>query len=168
MRRLLTIALGAFVLVATGAGADPPGQANAPSIDGTWFTSLTYYYEGKKDGSSENLQYLTQFTRDGRAVIYLPQVAGQRFDETRTACAGEWRRRGGQTFDVTLYCVWREIWGDVPETPDRILIKVTLARDGKSFTATPFYYQTWANGEYSGAPGWGAMNGVRLGLVPIP
>lgn len=168
MRKLLPIVLAGFVLTAAGAWADPPQHAKAPSIDGTWFTSLTYYYEGTTDGSSDKLQYLTHFTKDGRAVIYLPQVAGQRFDETRTACAGEWRRRGGHTFDVTLYCVWREIWAGVPDTPDRILVKMTLARDGKSFTAAPFYYQPFVDGEYSGAPGWGAMNGVRLGLVPIP
>lgn len=168
MRRLLPFLLAGFVLTVPRAVADPPAQANTPSIDGTWFTSLTYYYEGTKDGSRDRLQYLTQFTKDGLAVIYLPQAAGQRVDESRTACAGDWRRRADNTFDVTLYCVWREMWVDAPETPDRILIKVALAPDGKTFTATPFYYQPFVGGKYDGGAGWGDMNGTRLGIVPLP
>ncbi|MCL4813817.1 MAG: hypothetical protein KJ061_15095 [Vicinamibacteraceae bacterium] len=161
----------AFAIV-MGAGCSTPiaGQSDRaamPSLEGTWGVSLTYYYDGTVTGPSDNLQFLQQFHQDGRAVIYLPQFAGQRFDETRTACAGEWKRSGGQTFDVTLYCLWTEMWVDEPSVPDRILIKVTMDPGGRTWTATPFRYQPFVDGEYLGWPGWGDMRGVRLGIVPI-
>jgi hypothetical protein len=147
---------------------DPQHEPAAPSVEGTWSVSLTYYYEGTESGPSDNLQYLQQFHADGRTVIYLPQVEGQRFDETRTACAGEWKRRSRHAFDVTLYCTWAEMWTDAPIVPDRILIKVTMHPKGQRWTATPFYYQPWVNGEYFVSEGWGDMKGVRLGITPLP
>jgi hypothetical protein len=170
MRKSLLLVV-AFALGVCGTGttwAGNPPEHPAASIAGTWAVSLTYYYEGTESGLKDNLQYLQQFDRDGRAVIYLPQVAGASFDESRTACAGDWKPRGHRTFDVTLYCMWNEQWTDAPTVPDRILMKVTLRRDGRSWTATPFYYQPFAAGEYNGGPGWGAMQGVRLPVVPLP
>lgn len=162
-----TVVAATIGLSAAGVAGDAPQGPAEPSIDGTWRVSLTYYYDGTVTGPSDNLQCLQQFTRDGRAVIYLPQVEGQRFDETRTACAGEWRRSGGHAFDVTLYCLWNEMWVDAPTVPDRILIKVTMDPAGRTWTATPFYYQAFVDGEYSAGPGWGDMRGERLGIVPI-
>lgn len=56
----------------------------------------------------------------------------------------------------------------MPDVPDRILIKVKMARDGQGWTATPFYYQPFNGIEYDGGPGWGDMKGTRLGVVAIP
>jgi hypothetical protein len=168
MRKSLPFAVLALLVLSGTTRADNPSEHGAPSVEGTWAVSLTYYYEGTESGAKDNLQYLQQFDRDGRTVIYLPQVAGARFDESRTACAGEWKRRGHKTFDVTLYCMWSELWTDAPATPDRILMKVTMSRDGQGWTATPFYYQAFVNGEYTGAPGWGDMRGARLKVVPLP
>jgi len=158
--------LAALTMVTQAWGGDP--RHGAPTIEGTWAVALSYYYDGTTTGPSDNLQFLQQFDRDGRTVIYLPQVAGERFDETRTACAGEWRRRGHKTYDITLYCHWTEMWADAPSVPDRILIKATMNPDGRGWTAKPFYYQPFIGGEYNGGPGWGDMKGVRLRIVPLP
>lgn len=172
MRKLClwTIVMAVVLFAGQATRALGGGQAAGPadpSIAGTWQVSLTYYYEGTEEGFSGNLQYLQQFYQDGRSVIYLPQAPGGRFDESRTACAGEWKRSGGNTFDVTLYCTWAEVWTGEPTVPDRILIKVTMDPKGHTWTAKPFYYQQIVDGEYTAGPGWGDMRGVRLGIVPI-
>jgi hypothetical protein len=173
MRKLFLWATAIVVVLAAGqgiwasGGAQPNGPAE-PSLEGTWQVSLTYYYEGTENGFSENLQYLQQFHQDGRTVIYLPQNPEvDMWSDTRTACAGEWRRSGGRTFDVTLYCTWAETWTGAPTVPDRILMKVKMDRKGHAWTATPFYYQQVVNGEYTAGLGWGDMRGARLGIVPI-
>lgn len=171
MRKAFLWAVVVVLVLGAGGAMRIAGQSEQgamPSIEGSWRVSLTYYYDGTVTGPSDNLQFLQQFHRDGRSVIYLPQFPDQRFDETRTACAGEWKRSGGHTFDVTLYCLWAEMWVDEPTVPDRILIKVTMDPKGRTWTATPFYYQPFVDGDYIGAPGWGDMRGVRLGIVPVP
>lgn len=162
----IAIVLAAGQAIRASGGGQPNGPAE-PSLDGTWQVSLTYYYEGTESGLNDRLQYLQQFHRDGRSVIYLPQAPSDGFDETRTVCAGEWKRSGGNTFDVTLYCTWAETWTGAPDVPDRILMKVTMDPKGHTWTAKPFYYQNFVDGEYTAGPGWGDMRGVRLGLVPI-
>ena len=90
------------------------------------------------------------------------------YAEVRSACAGEWKPRGPRTFDVTLYCVWNASWEGAPPTPDRIRMKVTLDKKGRSWTATPFYYEAWADGKYEAWDTWGEMDGKRLGIAPLP
>jgi hypothetical protein len=171
MKRLLVVAiLVGMVLAGTLAAQDRSGQAALRSwgfIEGTWSVYLTYYYEGTTEGFQNNLQFLQQFNSDGRTVMYKTQPRDAEFDDSRTACAGEWKRVGRHTFDATLYCFW-QTFVDEPAVPDRILMKVELAPDGQSWKATPFYYQQYDGSEFTAGPGWGDMTGVRLGIVPIP
>jgi hypothetical protein len=65
--------------------------------------------------------------------------------DTRSACPGEWRRTGHHQFDVTLYCLWSN--QDYGMVPDRIRLKLTLDKKGKSFKA-PFTYENWVVDRY--------------------
>jgi hypothetical protein len=47
-------------------------------------------------------------------------------------------------------------------------MKVTLDKKGKSWAATPFYYELWADGKYEAWDTWGEMTGKRLGIAPLP
>ena len=166
----LAAAFAALLMIATAVPAlgDQSRSASWPGLEGTWFVHLTYHY-GSLGLPDDHLQYLQQFDRDGRAVIYLPHNANDLpYAEVRSACAGEWKPRGPRTFDVTLYCVWNASWEGAPPTPDRIRMKVTLDKKGGSWTATPFYYEVWADGKYEAWDTWGEMAGKRLGLAPLP
>lgn len=171
-KSLFLALLFALGLAWPAVAGDGPRGATPPALSGSWQVSLTYYYDGTPEGFSGNLQYIQHVHKDGRTVIYLPQNQdADAFNETRTACVGEWRHRTGRTFDLTMYCIWQESWADTPSVPDRIRMKVTLAPDGMTWTATPFYYEKFDGTKYvgTGSPdSYGAMNGVRLGIVPIP
>jgi hypothetical protein len=158
-------ALLALALSVPAAGAEK--CAATPQLEGTWLVKAIYHY-GSLGFPDDRLQYFQHFDRDGRAAIYLPHNPGDLpYDESRNACVGEWRPRGPRTFDVTLYCLWSTAWETAPSVPDRIRIKVVLDKKGKTWTATPFYYEQWVGGKYDPFDTWGEMDGQRLGIAPV-
>lgn len=170
MKHAWTLAVALALCATQPAVADDRGNT-PPALAGTWQVSVIYYYEGVTDGISGKLTYLQQFDKDGRAAIFLSQNTDlDPFNETRTACVGEWKHRRARVYDVTLYCLWNETWDAAPAVPDRIRMKVSLDADGLAWSATPFYYEMFIGGEYvhtTTPQSWGAMSGVRLGIVPI-
>ena len=166
-------ALLALVLAVPAQGND--GREWSPAIEGTWLVNLVYHYTGTPMPDAY-LQYIQQVDRHGRVVIYLPHnPADYPWAESRTTCSGEWRPRGQRTFDVTLYCLWRttlSVEGEAdptpPDVPDRIRMKFVLDKKGKTFTATPFYYEVWDGAKYGAGETWGEMQGTRLGVMPLP
>ncbi len=105
---------------------------------------------------------LEQFAKDGHVTMLLPFGTGP-FPETRAGCLGEWRRAEGRTFDVTMYCLWRETPG---LQPDRISLKLTLDEDGDHLSGpfTYFYFDPEHNSRPSASFTTGA---TRLGVVPL-
>lgn len=167
---MLAVLLSLGIGGPAAAGGHGP-HATPPALDGSWLVSVIYHYEGTTGGDSGKLQYTQQFHKDGRAVIYLVQNQDvDPYNESRTACVGDWKHRDGRTFDVTLYCLWQESWTDAPSVPDRIRMKVKLDHGGMTWTATPFYYEFFDGTSYvgTGSPNsWGEMSGIRLDIVPI-
>lgn len=172
MRGISRSSLAAAILLAVVLSApalgDPGRSASWPGLEGTWLVQVVYHYEslGFPD---DQLQYTQQFNRDGRAAIYLAHNPGDLpYDESRSACVGEWKPRAPRTFDVTLYCLWGTSWKTAPPVPDRIRMKVVLNKKGELWTATPFYYDLWVDGQYEAWDTWGEMEGKRLGIAPLP
>jgi hypothetical protein len=135
-------------------------------IEGTWL-SVVYNTEG-----TPRFQMLHNFTRDGRTTMPLPSGLDELIGQTvsvaqgdpRSACVGEWQPVGGRTFEVTLYCLWRQNPG---LDPDRIRLRLTLSRDGqvlsgpfKYLFADPLRHGTVIEREYT-------LTSVRLPLVPL-
>jgi hypothetical protein len=144
--------------------------AATPGLEGTWLVKVVYHY-GSLGLPDDHLQYVNQFGRDGRAVIYLPHNPDDKpYAEVRSACAGEWKPRGPRTYDVTLYCLWSTSWegAPAPPVPDRIRMKVVLDKKGRMWQATPFYYDLWVEDHYEAWDTWGEMDGKRLGIAPLP
>ena len=154
--KLVAVALG-VLLVMVGGAAVADNDRESGQVAGTWWARVDF--EG-----AQILTYVAQFMADGRASIILPSgppAAGGGWAETRSACPGEWRRVGQRQFDVTLYCLASA--QDYGMVPDRIRLKLTLDKKGKSFTA-PFIYEWWVADHYEG--GSGVEYGTRLGVVP--
>lgn len=157
------VVLGLAVLLVTIGGAAIADSQRAndhrtfPQLAGTWWARVDF--EG-----AQILTYVAQFMADGRATITLPSgppLAGGGWPETRSACPGEWRQTGHRQFDVTLYCLWSA--QDYGMRPERIRMKLTLDKKGKTFTA-PFAYEYWVVDHYEG--GKGVEYGTRLDIVP--
>jgi hypothetical protein len=166
MRRALICGLVVvFVAAASAAVAEDarPGCKQA-GIEGTWLSVM-------KMGDTPFMQALTTFTGDGRTTMLLPtgplpgDPEGAPGD-SRVGCTGEWRQAGRRTFDVTIYCLWRQ---DPGVEPDRIRYRLTLDRSGNHL-AGPFKYY-WADPVFP--PGYFGQEfeftfaSVRLGLVPL-
>ena len=174
MKRTLLLAAVAAGLVALACGAVAVADdehRGVPTIEGTWL-SVVYY------GETPVIQFLSTFTRDGRTTILLPFGPDQmllpdtpseptaNLGDSRIGCTGEWRHAGKKTFDVTMYCLWRQNPG---VEPDRIRYKLTLDKSGKHLDG-PFKYLyndpvfppgiTGVEEEYT-------LKSVRLGLVPL-
>jgi hypothetical protein len=140
MRKTLMCGLAVlFVAMASGAGAEGPRlNCERAGIEGTWLSVM-------KMGDTPFMQSLTTFTSDGRTTMLLPtgplpgDQAGAPGD-SRVGCTGEWRQAGRRTFDVTMYCLWRQ---DPGVEPDRIRYRLTLDRSGNHLTG-PFKY-SWAD-----------------------
>jgi hypothetical protein len=162
--------VGAFLLCGAAAVADN-GQCWVPKIEGTWL-SVVYL------GDVPQIQFLTTFASDGRTTILLPfgpdlmlQPGGPseptaNLYDSRIGCTGEWRHAGKRTFDVTMYCLWRQNPG---VKPDLIRYKLTLDKSGKRLTG-PFKYlyndPVFPPG-YEGVEEEYTLRSVRLGLVPL-
>jgi hypothetical protein len=173
-RRIVACTLvGGFLLCGAVAVADNE-QCRVPKIEGTWLSVVYYLDENLVETPA--IQFLTTFTRDGRTTILLPFGPDQKLGESpseptenlydsRIGCTGEWRQAGKRTFDVTMYCLWRQNPG---VKPDLIRYKLTLDKSGKYLTG-PFKYryndpvfppEYLAEEEYT-------LKSVRLGLVPL-
>lgn len=171
MRRLLAVGLAILFVVAMSAAvarADERGET-AGRIEGTWL-SVAYF------GDTPFIQFLTTFTSDGRTTILLPfgpdvfygppSEPTANAGDPRVGCTGEWRQAGKRTFDVTMYCLWRQNPG---VEPDRIRYRLTLDRSGKHLDG-PFKYLYNDPVVPPGAAGFEgeyALKSVRLGLVPL-
>lgn len=160
VRRAVALAL-AVLLVAVGATAiaDNDRGREYPQLAGTWWARVDFQ-------GVQLLTYVAQFWADGRASIILASglpvnPTPDSWADSRSACPGEWRRTGHHRFDVTLYCLWSN--QDYGMVPDRIRLKLTLDKKGKSFTA-PFKYEYWVVDHYEG--GYGVEYGKRLDIVP--
>ena len=171
MKKLLTVGLAVLFVAAMSAAVAQPDercQANG-RIEGTW---LSVVYAGE----APFIQFLTTFTSDGRTTILLPFGPDVFFGtpseptanpgDPRVGCTGEWRHAGKRTFDVTMYCLWRQNPG---VEPDRIRFKLTLDKSGKHLDG-PFKYlyndPVFPPGT-AGFEGEYALKSVRLGLVPL-
>lgn len=170
MRRVLTVGLAVLCVVVMSAAPTQSEERGEPAhrIEGTWL-SVAYA------GETPFIQFLTTFTRDGRTTILLPfgpDGFGPPGEPTanpgdpRVGCTGEWRHAGKGTFDVTMYCLWRQNPG---VEPDRIRYRLTLDRSGKHL-AGPFKYlyndPVFPPGA-AGFEGEYVLKSVRLGLVPL-
>jgi hypothetical protein len=136
----------------------PADDPNGAQLTGIWVATV-YLPNGEP-----LIQQLENFTKEGHVTILLPFGPGIPFDETRVGCMGEWRRAAGRTFDVTMYCLWRQ----KPDLqPDRISFKLTLDKDGDHLSGpfTYFYNDPEHNGP-SEVTGF-TLEATRLGLVPL-
>lgn len=169
MRKALTLAFAALFVVGMSAWAvadEHPGPASG--IEGTWL-SVVYA------GGEPLMQFLHTFNADGRTTLVLPfgpdaiipggpSEPTVNLGDSRVACTGEWRHVRNRTFDVTMYCLWRQNPG---VTPDRIRYRLTLDKSGTSLSG-PFKYLYMD--PVLGAPGFEgeyALKSARLGIVPL-
>jgi len=158
-----------FVIVTLALALAGPSFAGGGSsthgvpLEGTWMVDVVYHYPD----SDAVLRYMQHFDRHGRATLIIPGESPL-WEETRSGCLGEWKRRGRRTYDVTVYCLWSVVPGDPPAVPDRIRMKVSLDKGGQHWTATPFYYEVWTGTEYTSFTNWGEMEGARMGIAPLP
>jgi hypothetical protein len=171
MRKALTVGLAVLVVLVMSAAVARPDERGeaAGRIEGTWL-SVAYA------GETPFIQFLHTFTSDGRTTLLAPfgpdLAYGAQSEPTanagdpRVGCTGEWRPAGKRTFDVTMYCLWRQNPG---VQPDRIRFKLTLDRSGKHLIG-PFKYlyndPVFPPGA-AGLEGEYMLKSVRLGLVPL-
>lgn len=171
MRKKLICGLVVLVVAAASASAaeGPRLSCERARIEGTWLSVA-------KMGDTPFIQFLTTFTADGRTTILLPfgpdVFYGTPSEPTanpgdpRIGCTGEWRHAGRRTFDVTMYCLWRQNPG---VEPDRIRYRLTLDKSG-SRLAGPFKYLYNDPVVPPGAAGYEGeftLESVRLPLVPL-
>jgi hypothetical protein len=171
MRKALTVGVAVLCVVALSAAAAQSDERGEPAgrIEGTW---LSVVYAGE----TPFIQFLTTFSGDGRTTILLPfgpdvfhgtpSEPTANAGDPRVGCTGEWRPAGKRTFDVTMYCLWRQNPG---VEPDRIRYRLTLDKSGKHL-AGPFKYlyndPVFPPGR-AGFEGEFMLKSVRLGLVPL-
>lgn len=169
MRKALTIALAVLLAAAMPATlARASDESSARGIEGNWL-SVVYV------GETPLIQFMHVFTADGRTALVLPfgpdaLIPGgpseptANLGDSRVACTGDWRYVGKRTFDVTMYCLWRQNPG---VTPDRIRYRLTLDRSGQNLSG-PFKYLYMD--PVMGPPGFEGeytLKSVRLGIVPL-
>jgi hypothetical protein len=155
-RIVLTALLGVLALSFPASPAAPEGHSRGAQLTGIWLGTV-YLPTGEP-----LIQGLENFSRDGHVTILLPFGSGIPFEETRVGCMGEWRRAAGRTFDVTLYCLWRQVPG---LQPDRISFKLTLDKSGDHLSG-PFTY-FYHDPEHGPGEADYTLEATRLGLVPL-
>jgi hypothetical protein len=176
MRKVLTFALAILFLAAMPAATALTDESHSAGqgIEGTWL-SVVYFPDG-----TPLIQFLHSFTKDGRTTCMLPsgpdpilppdspplEPPTVNLGDSRSGCTGEWRYAGRRTFDVTMYCLWRQNPG---VDPDRIRFKLTLDRSGNSLKG-PFKYLYSDLLFPPGAAGVEvdlSLKSTRLDLVPL-
>jgi hypothetical protein len=171
MRRAWICGLAVLVVLAASAALaeGPRPNCGKARIEGTWLSVV-------KEGDTPFIQFLTTFTADGRTTILLPfgpdvfygtpSEPTANAGDPRVGCTGEWRQAGRRTFDVTMYCLWRQNPG---VEPDRIRYRLTLDKSGDHL-AGPFKY-LYADPVFppgaAGFEGEYTLESVRLPLVPL-
>jgi hypothetical protein len=169
MKKALAFAVIALLAVTAPAAAraGEHGPA-APSIEGNWLSVV--HYDGQP-----LIQFLHVFTADGRTFLMLPfgpdnlipggpPAPSANVGDSRVSCTGEWRPAGRRTYDVTMYCLWRQ---DPGLQPDVIRYRLTVNRKGNALQG-PFKYRymdPWLG--QPGTEGEYFLKSVRLGLVPL-
>jgi hypothetical protein len=173
MRKVLTFALAILFVAATPAviALADENHSAGQGIEGTWL-SVVYL-----PGEIPLIQFLHTFTKDGRTTCMLPSGPDPMLPEpldpptanlgdSRSGCSGEWRYAGRRTFDVTMYCLWRQNPG---VEPDRIRFKLTLDRSGNNLKG-PFKYlysDLLFPPDLHGMEFDLSLKSTRLGLVPL-
>jgi len=170
----VTVAVLLVLTVSVSARAEDRDHA-AKGIEGTW---LSVVVGQLPDGTPMPfIQFLNTFNADGRTTIALPfgpdamipsgpSEPTANLGDSRIACTGEWRYAGKRTYDVTMYCLWRQNPG---VTPDRIRYRLTLDKSGKHL-AGPFKYlynDPVIPPENAGLEIDLSLVSTRLGLVPL-
>ena len=160
--RWLAVAVALLLATAGAMATANDDRANDP-LPGTWWMKIDFM-------GAPLLTYLQQFHKDGRSSIILasgartnPPLAPDEppWNDSRSACVGDWRNAGHRTYDVTLYCLWSD--QDYGMAPERIRAKLTLDKKGQHLTG-PFVYESLEAGQWVG--GDGLMNAKRLDVVP--
>jgi hypothetical protein len=170
MPRLFRLAVVFGVAVGVALAGVPLGADVARSctgdratLAGTWTVKVTFEGVFK-------IKYMQTFNADGRTTLLLPFGGPVNADDTRVGCMGEWRpvpsrrHRHPHAFDMTMKCLYSQDW----DFPAWALIKgkVTLAPDGKTFTAD-FTYGDYDEGGSQLFEGTGVIEAERLVIQPL-
>lgn len=172
IRRMAVCVVVGLLLLCGGVGPADAGHPGAGGrIEGTWLVRVEW-------PDFPPFQFLHHFLPGGKTSFLLPfgvpacaqgdaPTCGtpEFWTDTRVGCLGEWTPRGKRQFDVTMYCLPDQSDGYVP---DRIRMKLTLSRDGKTFVGPAFTYEWFAPDGSLVFGGEGDLAARRLPHMPLP